>query len=607
MDILGLIALARSKGGGSGSGTFVPSFGTLATIQTGVSWFGDDPYTLTVLVSGYTVTDKTMISVLPSADVIEQMIADGVTNIFITNSNGTLTATAVGGAPTTAMTLQVLCSESDQVESISALPGIVGNGVLETLQATDLTDAINQLSSDLDDAKNAIDEKAPVIINTASGDIVTFDDGADGMPIKHLIANIEPVQAEGTPSPENPLPISGWTGLTGARNGINQWDEEVELGGISSSDGSEYSSKNALRAKNYIPVIPGEKYYFVCPVSVTRCFYDENKQWISTGYSGNAVITVPANAHYFRFSLATSYGTIYNHDISINYPSTDTAYEPYQGDTISVSWQSQAGTVYGGTLDVVTGELTVTKAYALLNNPDLWAKLPSTSTTPFQYQYSFDDKKLHNNSYTGLICSYYIVDSSDPTNTARWSGSSNLKFGIKSPTLTLDQIKADASAGKIAIRYDLATPIIYHLDPITVNTLLGNNTIYVDCGSVSVDYPADTGIVVAEQSNAISQKETKTTYTTLSGTTVTQTGEDHVMYLCGELATLSFTAPQTGITAIRFSSGTTATVYTLNGVQMPDDWPVTTQSGSSISGTLDANKTYEINVLDGKGVYASWS
>lgn len=71
MDILGLIALARSKGGGSGSGTFVPSFGTLATISTGVSWFGDDPYTLTVLVSGYTVTDKTMISVLPSVDVIE--------------------------------------------------------------------------------------------------------------------------------------------------------------------------------------------------------------------------------------------------------------------------------------------------------------------------------------------------------------------------------------------------------------------------------------------------------------------------------------------------------------------------------------------------------
>lgn len=77
---------------------------------------------------------------------------------------------------------------------------------------------------------------------------------------------------------------------------------------------------------------------------------------------------------------------------------------------------------------------------------------------------------------------------------------------------------------------------------------------------------------------------------------MTQTGEDHVMYLCGELATLSFTAPQTGITAIRFSSGTTATVVTLTGITMPDDWE-----------GAEANKTYEINVLDGKGVYASWS
>lgn len=179
MDILGLIALVRSKGGGSGSGTFVPSFGTLATIQTGVSWFGDDPYTLTVLVSGYTVTDKTMISVLPSSDVIEQMVVDGTTNIFISNNNGTLTANAIGAAPTAAMTLQVLCTESDASAELGNLPNIVGDGVLETLQATDLTDAINQLSSDLDDAKNAIEQKQDATnYVTLSGTIVT-QTGAD--------------------------------------------------------------------------------------------------------------------------------------------------------------------------------------------------------------------------------------------------------------------------------------------------------------------------------------------------------------------------------------------------------------------------------------------
>ena len=100
----------------------------------------------------------------------------------------------------------------------------------------------------------------------------------------------------------------------------------------------------------------------------------------------------------------------------------------------------------------------------------------------------------------------------------------------------------------------------------------------------------------ARLENDLSEKETKTTYTTLSGTTVTQTGEDHVMYLCGELATLNFTAPATGITAIRFTSGTTPTAVTLTGVTMPGDWI-----------GADANTTYEINVLNGLGVWQSWT
>lgn len=100
---------------------------------------------------------------------------------------------------------------------------------------------------------------------------------------------------------------------------------------------------------------------------------------------------------------------------------------------------------------------------------------------------------------------------------------------------------------------------------------------------------------IGELSNAIDQKADKTTYVTLSGTTVTQTGADNTMYLCGELATLSFTAPATGITAIRFTSGTTPTVVTLNGITMPDDW-----TGA------EASTTYEINVLNGLGVWQAW-
>ena len=56
---------------------------------------------------------------------------------------------------------------------------------------------------------------------TVSGAIANITDGADGVPLKELIFSASPVQASGTPSPTNPLPISGHTSLTGVHCGKN--------------------------------------------------------------------------------------------------------------------------------------------------------------------------------------------------------------------------------------------------------------------------------------------------------------------------------------------------------------------------------------------------
>ena len=104
------------------------------------------------------------------------------------------------------------------------------------------------------------------------------------------------------------------------------------------------------------------------------------------------------------------------------------------------------------------------------------------------------------------------------------------------------------------------------------------------------------GAELSELNRQLNDKQDKTNYVTLSGTVITQTGVDNTMYLCGELAELTFTAPATGIFGIRFTSGTTPTVVTFTGITMPDDWPT----------TLDASTTYEINVLNGFGVWQSW-
>lgn len=84
---------------------------------------------------------------------------------------------------------------------------------------------------------------------------------------------------------------------------------------------------------------------------------------------------------------------------------------------------------------------------------------------------------------------------------------------------------------------------------------------------------------------------------TLTGTNVTQTAAENTMYKCGELAELTFTAPASGITAVRFSSGSTPTVASFPGV---------TWLGDFDPDNLIANVTYEINIFDGVGV-AGWA
>ena len=118
-----------------------------------------------------------------------------------------------------------------------------------------------------------------------------------------------------------------------------------------------------------------------------------------------------------------------------------------------------------------------------------------------------------------------------------------------------------------------------------------------DCTVVMYMHPGNVYDDITDLSNAISQKQDATNYVTLSGTIVTQTGADNTMYLCGELAELTFTAPATGQTAIRFSSGTTPTVATFSGV--------TWLNGFDPS-AIEASKTYEVNILNGLGV-AAWT
>lgn len=76
---------------------------------------------------------------------------------------------------------------------------------------------------------------------------------------------------------------------------------------------------------------------------------------------------------------------------------------------------------------------------------------------------------------------------------------------------------------------------------------------------------------------------------TVSGTAPIITAKANMRYVCGTVASLSFTPCEKGICNVRFTSGDTPTVLTLpQTVKMPEWWIGT-----------EANKVYEISVADG--------
>lgn len=243
--------------------------------------------------------------------------------------------------------------------------------------------------------------KAPAIVETAAGAVISFNDGADNIPVKNLTVIVNPVQyGNGEPSPENVRPISGWTRV----NIHVSSTENVE-------DGSNYT------------------------------------------------IDLP----------------------------------------------SEAGIVYGGTIDVTTGKLSVDRIMKLFD-----------SSLTFSIQNIVNDRALVRfptvsmslpDYSTNYICNMF------GTNTARSSSDTigSYIFGntlrIRVPETwgtTLSDVASALDTNHVYVVYPLAEPIVYDITPTQVFTLLGANYIWADCGDSTIKYCADTKLYIDKKIDALS-------------------------------------------------------------------------------------------------------
>lgn len=159
--------------------------------------------------------------------------------------------------------------------------------------------------------------------------------------------------------------------------------------------------------------------------------------------------------------------------------------------TYSITFPSEAGTVYGGTVDVTTGKLTVDRAMVDLGDKN-WYPSTAAGRTRFRTSITDIERISSPNVRAPMLCSAYKTETANNTYTGKQGISLQQNeadvyvYDAQRESMTTADFKTAMSGVQLA--YKLATPQTYQLTPTEVTTLLGDNTIWADTGDVTVTY-----------------------------------------------------------------------------------------------------------------------
>lgn len=360
--------------------------------------------------------------------------------------------------------------------------------------------------------KNTISEISQVITSTDidSTPIATFDASAADMPLKRLTVNIEPVQeGSGDPSPDNVRPITGWTGckifypaLDITRDLAIVKNKYISTSGVETDSGADFSHTD------YFPVTPGATLYFSSywdelPDSAPSIvFYDANKTFKTRRF---CLPNVNQNKGHIGYNFMAHtvpsgyYFAILNFSYRIRNRIVLTDKDP------TIVFPTEAGTVYGGTVDAVNKKLTVDRVirqitvvdqasdgsvkYAVVKvEPRGTLKLGAIGLSnilkynPANAPGSLQDGEfaiVNSSAYNSDVIDFYLA------------GASYVSLEERKNWYD-EQLAAYQAAGHpLEVVYPLATPIVYDLSDVPeITTLLCENNIWADAGDVTVTYGA---------------------------------------------------------------------------------------------------------------------
>lgn len=174
-------------------------------------------------------------------------------------------------------------------------------------------------------------------------------------------------------------------------------------------------------------------------------------------------------------------------------PTHDTTATP----TVNIAFPAEAGTVYGGTLDVVSGVLTVNMVSVDLGTLS-YATYSSGTYRVFRSQ-SLRNRKFGEEPDVYGISDIFKWFGSDTLATLTGMGDKQFGFQVTNTFIVIrddDYTTVEAFTNAVSghmLVYPIYNPLTYQLTPQDVMTLLGTNNIWADTGDVTVEYLSGEG------------------------------------------------------------------------------------------------------------------
>lgn len=477
---------------------------TGATGETGVgiaSTVLNADYTLTITLTDGTSYTTPSIRGASGADGADGSDGNGIASAVL-NADYTLTLTFTDGTTYTTPSIRGAQGETGQTGATGATPSF-SIGTVTTLEPTESATAtitgtpenpvLNLGIPQGEQGEITTEEFLKAFpTDTASGAIASFSDGADNLPLKSLIVDINPVQD--LHGQDAPYPAGGGKNKIGPSamelgtltSGYNPENRALENGKyyygfsatnyyypahitsfIAGDNSITFSSANAAYGVGFAISASANTSYAVSftssdTVYASISYYDANGAFLSSSqtYSVNFTVTTPASTAMalviFRASTANTKVTF--NSIQFEQSSTVTAFAPYENlcpisgltevavnhsdadmtnpTTITISLGQ---TVYGGKVDVLSGELTVYPYYA---------------------------------SYNG------------ETLTGEWISDRDKYVAGTTPTIGAQVVNIGAQG------------VTVQLSANQINSLLGVNNIWADSGDTTAEYRADTKLFI---------------------------------------------------------------------------------------------------------------